>query len=197
MDPKVTDELFDMYFRAVEQNVGNDRLTPLGWQVHVQVMPDAHNYGGIILANKPKDLGGLRIWCRYGTVLRVGSKVHGLSPGDVVVFSNMVGVKYVGQSNPLSLKGKIHSQDEIRIFWCRPSYCEVWGVWHETYAAGTKVRYQKPGDATVFNATVIREFPGYGGRLKVATMETSPTGESWLPYSWIIKEEHAEERGQG
>jgi len=185
MDVNQADEMLDMYRRAVEQNAGNDRLRPVAGTVHVQLMPEINRRGDLILPGKPKALGNRRIWCRYGTVINVGADVPMLGVGDVVFFSNMLGIRFRGYGNPLKLKDRdvAHSDDEIRILKVSEEYTEVWGR-YTPHRVGTTITFDKPGDG-VMTAEVVDESPAYGGYLKIREGDH----ESWVPYKWLCDAE--------
>jgi len=184
MDVRDTaDNILDMYRRACEQNIGNDTLRPMTGHVHVQLLPDINQRGGLFLPKKPKELGTRRIWCRYGTVINVGEGVPVLKNGDFVFFSNMLGIRFRGYGNPLRLKDSRtpHSDDEIRILRCTEKYSEVWGR-YTAHRTGTTVSYRRSGEDEVRQALVIDESPVYGGYLKAQ----EGLNEVWIPYRWLV-----------
>lgn len=181
-----------MYRDAVRQNIENEKLIPMPNQVHVQVMPALHQHGHIFLARKPKELGTTRLWCRFGTVITTGSEVDIVKPGDIVFFSNMLGVRFLGYSNPLKLEVEGHTEDEFRIFKVTPRYSEIWGRWFPDLI-GKTVKCQIPSTSNEFDVEVMDECPSYGGYFKGRTVLEQ--GEKWIPYSWLV-ESHDKGRSQ-
>ena len=171
------DSLVRMYREAVKRNVNNDHVRPMRGQTHVQVAPEVFRHGSIILPGKPKELGTRRIWCRYGTVLTIGESVDAVSPGDIVFFSNMLGVRYRGRTNPLRLEGSLHDQDEFRILRVTPQFSEIWGIWTPSYL-GHRVNFRPPGGETQ-ETIIVDESPFFGGRLLAQ-------GDKWIPYKWLV-----------
>lgn len=188
------DEQMERYRKTVRQNINNKKLKPKPNQVHVQVMPALHRYGNIVLARKPTALGTTRLWCRFGTVITTGEGVDVVSPGDIVFFSNMLGVRFLGYDNPLKLEGAVdHSDDEFRIFKVTPRYSEIWGRWKPDYI-GETVRCRLPTSSKEIDVEVLDECPSYGGYFRGRAKGSG--SEQWLSYSWIVSDDD-QARSQG
>lgn len=186
--------LMEMYRDAVRQNIGNSKLKPLSDQAHVQVMPALHRYGKIFLAVKPKELGTTRLWCRFGTVISVGSDVEVIVPGDIVFFSNMLGVRFLGYDSPLRLEGQSgNTNDEFRIFRVTPRYSEIWGRWKPDHV-GETVKCILPSTSHEIEVEVLDECPSYGGYFRGRPVGSQES--KWLSYSWLI-EEYAQAGSEG
>jgi hypothetical protein len=186
------EQQMEMYRDAVRQNIGNKILIPMPEQVHVQIMPALHRHGHIFLAKKPKELGTTRLWCRFGTVITTGSAVDIVKPGDIVFFSNMLGVRFLGYSNPLKLEINGHTEDEFRIFKVTPRYSEIWGKWHPDLI-GKTVMCRLPSSSNEVEVEVMDECPSYGAYFKGRPVGT--TEDKWMPYSWLV-DGHAKNRSK-
>jgi len=177
--------LMQMYRDAVHQNINSNKLRPLPDRVHVQVMPALHRYGNITLGVKPKELGTTRLWCRFGTAIAVGSDVESISPGDIVFFSNMLGVRFLGYDSPLKLEGQSgNTNDEFRIFTVKPRYSEIWGRWKPDHV-GKIVKCVLPSTSQEIEVEVLDECPSYGGYFRGRPVDSQES--KWLSYSWLSK----------
>jgi hypothetical protein len=191
--PHEYDKLVDLYKRAVEQNLGNDKLKAHGEQILVQVMPHFERYGAMFTPT-PVGHGYMTIWLRCAVVLDVGSKVKGFKPGEHVIFNTNFGIRYLGDGNPIRVETKRGiDEDQVRFL----KTFEIWGK-VEFNLTGKVLAYRSIHDrnigARIRYAEVIEESWLYGGIMKARRADLAEGEEEVfeLPYLWLERDESGE-----